>query len=119
MSPTIVITLIEFAGRVARMREAQKRYSDVQAPQNYHTARALETEVDFLLEYIGSHRVAEAVREFGALVVLMRRDQIRAKGSKSVLLVAEMITRESDVDSALARTVEAAKQINAMLKDQK
>lgn len=119
MTPTIVMTLLEFAGRVARMREAQKRYSDIQSQQNYHTARALETEVDSILQYIGTHVTMSHLREFGALVALMRRDQNRAKGSQSVLLVAEMIKRESDVDTALARTVETAKQINAALKDQR
>lgn len=115
---TILLTLFEFAERVARMREAQRRHAQVNTLTSQRTMLALEKEVDEICSNLGAQVGSDELREFGVLVMLMRRDQNRARLSKSAVLAAHVLQRESDVDSILRRAVQSAKLLNALLSDQ-
>ena len=115
---TIILTLFEFADRVARLREVQKHYQDIQSSQSQRIALALEIEVDGICQSFGGGRVSDELRTFSSMVVLMRMHQNMALKSKSDVLAAKVLRLEADVDNVLARAVRDAKALNVLLVDQ-
>lgn len=105
------LTLFHVAERVARLREAQQRYADLQTDYNLRQTLPLTREVDALIVRAAHRPLGVEFRTFLRQVWEMREAQRLAAEAPTMAGDAEVLALESAVDNLVTKYVEQAKQV--------